>query len=103
MLKFLTFAAIFLALGAGKAHAEPAKNFEFTCRYYGQDYERGGQICLSTPKGLRRASCGMALNNTTWIIHPESCAPATKKKRRATSKALKFIEEYLKDTAAISK
>ncbi|MGL4322475.1 MAG: hypothetical protein ACRCTD_00420 [Beijerinckiaceae bacterium] len=44
-----------------------------TCRARGQDYTVGENICLNTPAGARRATCGMVLNNTNWEVSGEAC------------------------------
>ena len=47
-----------------------------TCRAGGRDYELGRTACLSTPQGLRLATCGMALNNTSWRFTDTPCVGA---------------------------
>lgn len=100
MMKIVKYSALFIVLYGGlisQTLAQTADDLEFTCRYFGEDYKLGGQICLTTPKGLRHAYCGMVLNNSAWIILPESCVHKTKEQPRTTSKAQSYIEKYKKD------
>jgi hypothetical protein len=46
---------------------------ECTCRAPGRQVELGQTACLMTPKGLRLATCGMALNNTSWQFSQTPC------------------------------
>ncbi|MBT3991931.1 MAG: hypothetical protein HON14_18935 [Rhodospirillaceae bacterium] len=69
---------------------------EFTCRYFGRDYNIGARICLTTPDGLRVAQCGMVLNNSAWKLALDSCQQATEKVPRTSSKAQKYLEEYMR-------
>jgi hypothetical protein len=87
----------FMGWQMSQAIAQNAEKLEFTCRYYGHDYKIKEQICLATSKGLRVATCGMELNNSSWIIGPLGCAKASEKKPRITSKARKYIEQYIRD------
>jgi hypothetical protein len=41
-----------------------------TCRAQGRDFQVGEGVCI----GSRRATCGMVLNNTSWIMSSEPCA-----------------------------
>ena len=59
---------IFLG-GLTEAAAEP----QCSCRYKGQDVPVGGQVCLKTPQGMRIATCGFELNNTSWKFSKRSC------------------------------
>ncbi len=60
--------AIFLGGPTGAA-AGP----ECSCRYKGRDVPVGGQVCLNTPQGMRIATCGFELNNTSWKFSKRSC------------------------------
>ena len=44
-----------------------------TCRAQGRDFLLGEIVCLRTVSGDRLATCGMALNNTTWTIADSPC------------------------------
>jgi hypothetical protein len=46
---------------------------ECTCRAPGRQVELGQTACLMTPKGPRLATCGMALNNTSWQFSQTPC------------------------------
>jgi len=60
--------AVFLG-GLTEAAAGP----ECSCRYKGRDVPVGGQVCLNTPQGMRVATCGFELNNTSWKFSKRSC------------------------------
>ena len=64
--------AIALAVFLGGA-AEAAAGPECSCRYKGRDVPVGGQVCLKTAQGLRIATCGFELNNTSWKFSKRSC------------------------------
>jgi hypothetical protein len=51
----------------------PAVAAECTCRAPGRQVELGQTACLMTPKGPRLATCGMALNNTSWQFSETPC------------------------------
>jgi len=53
--------------------AEAAAGPECSCRYKGRDVPVGGQVCLNTPQGMRVATCGFELNNTSWKFSKRSC------------------------------
>ena len=80
-----------------QAAAQAVSDPVFTCRYYGEDYRIGAHICLSTSGQARRATCGMVLNNSAWILSSANCSPVTQKKARTTSKAQQYIEQYIRD------
>jgi hypothetical protein len=44
-----------------------------TCRAQGRMFEQGQAVCLSTPNGMRVATCGMVLNNSSWEISQTPC------------------------------
>jgi len=44
-----------------------------TCRYRGEDYQIGEQVCLKGPNGPSVATCGMTLNNTSWKFTKSPC------------------------------
>jgi hypothetical protein len=50
-----------------------AASADCTCRYQGRDYDVGQNVCLSTPRGARMATCGMVLNNTSWQFSETPC------------------------------
>ena len=60
--------AVFLG-GPAEAAAEP----QCSCRYKGRDVPVGGQVCLKTAQGMRVATCGFELNNTSWKFSKRSC------------------------------
>jgi hypothetical protein len=51
----------------------PAAASECTCRALGRQVELGQTACLMSPKGPRLATCGMALNNTSWAFSQTPC------------------------------
>jgi len=59
-----------------------------TCRAQGREFELGQSMCLSTPKGARIATCGMVLNNTSWLFTETPCvtsgAPPESPRMRAS-------------------
>ncbi len=69
---------------------------EDTCRYFGEDFPQGAVICSDTPGGPRLNECAMALNNPTWKVRQEACAPAREQKPRTSGKALDYVKDYLK-------
>ena len=50
-----------------------ATNPPCTCRAQGRDFLVGEKVCLRTAGGDRLATCGMALNNTSWSIGNSPC------------------------------
>ena len=64
--------AIALAVFLG-GPTEAAAGPECSCRYKGRDVPVGGQVCLKTPQGMRIATCGFELNNTSWKFSGRSC------------------------------
>jgi len=64
---------VFLAVLFVSAN-NPALAVDCTCRYYGQSYGLGTEICFKTPTGYRMAKCNLVLNNTSWQIGNRSCA-----------------------------
>jgi hypothetical protein len=44
-----------------------------TCRAQGRVFEQGQAVCLSTPAGMRVATCGMVLNNSSWELSQTPC------------------------------
>lgn len=61
------------AISQGREIARP--NVPCRCRYQGADIELGSSVCFSTPQGMRRAVCSLVLNNTSWKMTQEPCAP----------------------------
>jgi hypothetical protein len=55
------------------AAATTAASADCTCRFQGRDYDLGQNVCLTTPKGARMATCGMVLNNTSWQFSETPC------------------------------
>src|SRR5262245_45305627 len=47
-----------------------------TCRGLGRNFELGETACLETSKGPRIATCGMNLNNTSWLFSDTPCVAA---------------------------
>lgn len=66
--------AALTAIGLGVALGAPAEaGPQCSCRYKGQDVPVGGQVCLKTPHGMRIATCGFELNNTSWKFSKRTC------------------------------
>lgn len=63
------YAALVLAMSAARPAAA-----DCTCRALGRDFPLGQTICMPTPAGSQFATCGMVLNNTSWILSEQSCA-----------------------------
>lgn len=76
-------AATCVALAASMAAAAA----DCTCRAGGRNYELGQTACLATPEGLRIATCGMVLNNTSWRVSPDACIAALKSVQPAAARA----------------
>jgi|TARA_B100000315_G_scaffold246633_2_gene274185 hypothetical protein len=91
----VTFAIILFHFG--QASAQSVSDPIFTCRYYGEDYQIGARICLSTSGDARQATCGMVLNNSAWKVSAIKCSPVTEKKDRTTSKAQEYVDKYIRD------
>ncbi len=51
-------------------------NIPCTCRYQGEDFELGQEICLKSPSGGAIARCEMMLNNTSWKFTKTPCPVA---------------------------
>lgn len=104
MVKLAKFAPIIYAFFAfsgapvDQAEAQTNDQLSFTCRYYGRDYKINEEICLPTPDGLRRATCGKVLNNSAWETSQQACTPASKKQPRTSSKAQSYIEDYVRES-----
>ena len=47
-----------------------------TCRYAGQSFALSTCACIVTPNGVRRACCGMVLNNPSWNFTGDVCPVA---------------------------
>jgi hypothetical protein len=66
-----------------------------TCRALGRNFELGQTACLMSPKGPRLATCGMALNNTSWQFSESPCTVSDNAPdgswRRSTQQALFLI------------
>jgi hypothetical protein len=65
----------------------PAAAAECTCRALGRSFELGEAACLSTPKGLRLATCVMVLNNTSWEFSDTPCVSSGRSKTRTADTA----------------
>lgn len=52
-------------------------NIPCTCRYQGEDFELGQEICLKSPSGEAIARCEMMLNNTSWKFTKTPCPIAS--------------------------
>tara|TARA_B100000315_G_scaffold186829_1_gene176348 strand:- start:667 stop:984 length:318 start_codon:yes stop_codon:yes gene_type:complete len=68
MMVFAIFGISLLAL-SGRAQAGST----CTCKYFGQKLQVGTKICMKSWKGLRVATCGFELNNTSWKISDQKC------------------------------
>ncbi|MES1155263.1 MAG: hypothetical protein ABUL48_02420, partial [Pseudorhodoplanes sp.] len=55
---------------------------ECTCRAQGRLFEQGQAVCLSTPNGLRIATCGMVLNNSAWEFSQTPCVSSQRLPQR---------------------
>jgi hypothetical protein len=55
------------ATAAAAAWVTPAHS-DCTCRALGRAFALGESACLITPAGPRLATCGMMLNNTSWLF-----------------------------------
>ena len=53
-----------------------------TCRAQGRVFEQGQAVCLSTPDGLRIATCGMVLNNSAWEFSQAPCVSSQRLPQR---------------------
>jgi hypothetical protein len=53
-----------------------------TCRAQGRSFEQGQAVCLSTPNGLRVATCGMVLNNSAWEFSQTPCVSSQRLPQR---------------------
>ncbi len=78
--------AVFLG-GLTEAAAEP----QCSCRYKGRDVPVGGQVCLNTPRGMRIATCGFELNNTSWKFSKRSCGQVAGR-ASPTGRATAFLD-----------
>ena len=65
-------ATMFATISASGVLADP----DCTCRGLGRNFEVGETACLETPRGPRIATCGMALNNTSWLFSDTPCVSA---------------------------
>ncbi|MHA7772716.1 hypothetical protein [Roseibium sp. M-1] len=74
-----------------------AQSVSCTCRYKGQDYGIGESICLKSPDGLRMATCGMVLNNTSWQFSNAPC-PLTQLQQTGGTGLLPSGLPFLKQT-----
>jgi hypothetical protein len=68
--------AVLTALSSVPAQAD------CTCRAQGRNFEQGQAICLSTPNGLRVATCGMVLNNSAWEFSQTPCVTSQRLPQR---------------------
>lgn len=69
-------AAVLAALSSVPAQAD------CTCRAQGRMFEQGQAVCLSTPTGLRVATCGMVLNNSAWEFSQVPCVTSQRLPQR---------------------
>lgn len=84
--------AALTAIGLGVALGAPAEaGAPCSCRYKGQDVPVGGQVCLKTPHGMRIATCGFELNNTSWKFSKRSCDQVAGR-TAPTDQAAAFVE-----------
>ncbi|MBL6957625.1 MAG: hypothetical protein ISR52_01480 [Rhodospirillales bacterium] len=70
----LPVAVSILSLGLLATAPALAKS-ECTCQFFGKHYKLGTQVCFKSWKGMRLATCGMELNNTSWKISDTPCGP----------------------------
>jgi hypothetical protein len=61
-------------LAAAMAVPAPA-GADCRCRALGTEFTLGELACVPTPQGLRLATCGMVLNNTSWQVSDRQCTP----------------------------
>jgi hypothetical protein len=54
-------------------HGRLPPNAPAARRAPGRQVELGQTACLMSPKGPRLATCGMALNNTSWQFSESPC------------------------------
>ncbi len=81
-----------MAIGLVAALGAPAEaGPQCSCRYKGQDVPVGGQACLKTPHGMRVATCGFELNNTSWKFSKRSCGRVAGR-TAPTDQAAVFLE-----------
>jgi hypothetical protein len=66
------------ALLVAAALPAEAQERKCTCRALGKNFELGDIVCLSTPKGYRLATCGMAVNNTAWHFSDTPCVSSNR-------------------------
>lgn len=71
----LSVAFVLWALSLTSAVADP----DCTCRYSGQEVDLNKCVCMITPNGIRRACCGLVLNNTSWTFFKDGCVIAGSK------------------------
>lgn len=50
-----------------------SKEVPCTCRYQGDDFQQGQQVCI---RG-NLATCDMSLNNTSWTFNGQACGPVS--------------------------
>lgn len=70
-------AFVLWTLSLSQAMADP----NCTCRYSGQEVGLNQCVCMITPNGMRRACCGLVLNNTSWTFFKDGCVLASSKKK----------------------
>lgn len=70
MRRLLILSLSFAAFAAAVALPAAA---DCTCRAQGRNFELGQAVCLATPNGLRIATCGMVLNNSSWEVTQTPC------------------------------
>ncbi len=71
----LVNAALVLALSAAAPNTVRGQT-NCTCRYAGQSFALSTCACIVTPNGVRRACCGMVLNNPSWNFTGDVCPVA---------------------------
>lgn len=59
-------------LAAPSAQAA-APRVNCTCRFRGEDFQLGSEVCLKGPKGPQLARCATFLNNTSWQFTDTPC------------------------------
>ena len=79
MNRLLTISLIAAALAALSSISALA---DCTCRAQGRNFEQGQAVCLTTPNGLRVATCGMVLNNSAWEFSQTPCVTSQRLPQR---------------------
>jgi len=68
-----------------------------TCQYFGQHLQVGTKVCMKSWKGLRVATCGFELNNTSWKISDKKCQQSVHKSTPKRSVSVAGLDLFLKN------